>query len=424
MRFFGSIRFRITFTLIAFGVILTVLHIGMTKHAIKKIHASLVENLLETEAEYFKYQYSHDRNTPLPHSKFIRMFRGTAEMPGRLRSIVEKQSRRSSSEGSMDLGKPTRVSVIQLAGDDTPYYMFFNGREFKHEIDRKLGPKVPILTTLFLLATAVVFGLFTSRRILAPLMELAARIRDLNPERLPDNLGEREGKNEIGLLTQTIGNTMNRIKEFVEREKQFTRDASHELRTPLTIVKGAVEIIEQQPEAEENRLIKRPLARIKRSVRDMETTIETFLWLAREENPTDETCGVTDVVDSALGKNDYLLEGKEVAVVKAYHAAPVLRIPEPVLYIALTNLIRNAFYYTDKGSVTVTVEEGFVEISDTGAGIEEEVLGDITRAHVKGTESAGFGLGLAIVQRLCDRFDWELSIESRKKKGTRVRLRY
>ncbi len=38
---------------------------------------------------------------------------------------------------------------------------------------------------------------------------------------------------------------MNRIKAFIRREKEFTRDASHELRTPLTVVKGAAEIIDK-----------------------------------------------------------------------------------------------------------------------------------------------------------------------------------
>ena len=93
-----------------------------------------------------------------------------------------------------------------------------------------------------------------------------------------------------------------------------------------------------------------------------------------------------------------------------------------MLYIAVTNLIRNAFHFTSRGSVAITIDEAHIGIQDTGMGIEPDKLDSVTRTHIKGEKSQGFGLGLSIVSRLCGRFGWHLEIESQAGKGTCVRI--
>ncbi len=44
----------------------------------------------------------------------------------------------------------------------------------------------------------------------------------------------------------------------------------------------------------------------------METTVETFLWLAREENDPTETCQVEPAVRKAVENTRYLIENKDV----------------------------------------------------------------------------------------------------------------
>ena len=253
-------------------------------------------------------------------------------------------------------------------------------------------------------------------------MTLREQIKDLNPDHLPARFSQKHANNELGMLTRSVETTMNRINAFIQREKQFTRDASHELRTPLTIVKGAVEIMETQPELETNPLLKNPLKRISRSVRDMETTIETFLWLAREENGIDELCLVAPVARKAIGDNQYLIENKDIQLHMDVRKDKSVRVKEEVLYIAVTNLIRNAFHFTSEGSVTVTIDDAHIGIVDTGMGIEADKLNSVTQSHIKGEKSQGFGLGLSIVSRLCKRFGWQLIIESQAGKGTCVRI--
>jgi len=422
MKFYQSIRFRIVACILLFGTLLIILNAGITFFVMGNNLSKMIASLIDTEVDTFLYKYEKDRTTPLPHSKYINMYEGVENVPGQFKNLVKTLPPGVHTVDDPDKKHPVNVGVIQLPDKEIPYFMFFHGREFFEENSWLHPRQILMISLALLLIPGIIIGYITSRMLFAPVVALMAQIKALNPENIPARFSHKHANNEIGLLTRTIETTMNRINAFIQREKQFTRDASHELRTPVTIVKGAVEIMEQQPELETNPLLKKPLKRISRAVKDMETTIDTFLWLAREEGGTEESCRVEPVVRKAIEDNQYLIEKKDIQLhMEVFHDKTV-RVREEILYITVTNLIRNAFYFTSRGSVTITIDEAHIGIQDTGMGIEVDQLDSVTRSHAKGEKSQGFGLGLSIVSRLCKRFGWQLIIESQAGQGTCVRI--
>jgi signal transduction histidine kinase len=422
MKFYQSIRFRIVAYTLLSATLLVTLNAGITFFITGKNISRLVENLLSTEVDYFKYRYSMDSETPLPNSKYIKVYRGIESVPGQFRDIVKDLPEGIHWLHDIKHGPPVHIAMLRLPDRATPYYMFFHAHEFIEENSHLNPHQILLILIALLLIPGIIIGYLSARMLFAPVVTLMDKIRSLNPEDIPEQLSERRYTNEIGMLTSTIESTMNRIKKFIQREKEFTRDASHELRTPLTIIKGAMEIMEQQPEMEINPFLKKPLKRAVQSIHDMETTIETFLWLAREEPESAETCQVEPVVRRAVENSRHMIENKDLSVKIDVKHDKIVRIREEVLYIAITNLVRNAFYFTAKGSVTITIESSFIEIRDTGTGIAREQIGSVTLSHIKGEDSPGFGLGLSIVTRLCGRFGWKLTIESQPGRGTCVRI--
>ncbi len=422
MKFYQSLRFRIVAGILVFGTLLILLNTGITLFIMRNSMSRMIANLIDTEVDTFIYKYEKDRTTPLPHSKYINMYEGLETVPPQFKDSVKDLPTGVHTIDDPDKKHRIHVGVIQLPDKETPYFMFFHGKEFFEENVWLHPRQVPLISLALLLIPGIIIGYIISRMLFAPVVTLMEQIRNLNPDNIPARLSQKHANNELGMLTRTVETTMNRINAFIQREKQFTRDASHELRTPLTIVKGAVEIMETQPELAANPLLKNPLKRISRSVRDMETTIETFLWLAREENGTAENCLVATVAEKAISDNQYLIENKDIQLHMDIRQDKSVRVKEEVLYIAITNLIRNAFHFTSKGSVTITIDGAQIEIADTGMGIEADKLDSVTQSHIKGEKSQGFGLGLSIVSRLCKRFGWQLAIESEPKKGTRTRI--
>lgn len=422
MKFYQSIRFRIVACILLFGTLLVTINAGITFFVMGNNMSKMIANLIDTEVDTFLYKYEKDRTTPLPHSKYIDVYRGVEEMPERFKKMVQGLGPGIHAVKGPGNRPPKHIGIMELADQDVPYYMFFHGREFFEENSWLHPQQILMISLALLLIPGIIIGYLTSRMLFAPVVSFIEKIRGLNPENIPTRFSQKHADNEIGMLTRTIETAMNRINAFIQREKQFTRDASHELRTPLTIVKGAVEIMEQQPELETNPLLKKPLERILQAVRNMETTIETFLWLAREESGSDGNAQVEPVVQKAIEDNRYLIENKAIELrVKAIHDKDV-KVKEEILYIAVANLIRNAFQFTSRGTITITIDESHISVWDTGVGIETDQLQSVTRPHIKSEESQGFGLGLSIVSRLCKRFGWELEIESEPGKGTRTRI--
>ena len=89
------------------------------------------------------------------------------------------------------------------------------------------------------------------RRALDALME--------NRERA-GTLGEAGRRSALARFAQ-------RLNEFVERERNFTRDASHELRSPLTVIRMAASIILEDPQVSE--ATRRTATRIQRACQNM-----------------------------------------------------------------------------------------------------------------------------------------------------------
>lgn len=101
---------------------------------------------------------------------------------------------------------------------------------------------------------------------------------------------------------------------------------------------------------------------------------------------------------------------------------PVLEIEPGLLRVVLGNLIRNAYAYTQKGGVKITLENDGVTITDTGVGMSEAELTRVFDRHYRGSEKGGAGIGLSLVERICQCYGWEISIVSEVGIGTRVRL--
>ncbi|HEX9181584.1 MAG TPA: HAMP domain-containing sensor histidine kinase, partial [Burkholderiales bacterium] len=314
-------------------------------------------------------------------------------------------------------GVPYRLLVQDVGG--SRYYLLYNET---HQVVREthflwlLGTGVLVIT---LLASAG--GLWLADRVIAPVSVLASRVQALEPEAMHAPLGADFPQDELGALARAFDRYLARLGAFIERERAFTADVSHELRTPLSIIQGAAEIQEEDA-ALTPRQRSRAL-RVQRAAQDMAEITTALLALAREQRvggapPT----AMAKVVQDAVEKHRHLLEGKATEVRLEIGADPQLPADRALLLIVVGNLIRNAFQHTEQGVVSIHLTDAELRIADTGRGIPEGELSRIFQRHYKGSDSRGEGIGLSLTKRICDRFGWNIAVESRHRHGTEVRL--
>jgi signal transduction histidine kinase len=309
---------------------------------------------------------------------------------------------------------------------DTPrgrLYLLFNNDRPNRVV--MLFGLIPVVLVVLIIYFATFLTYRASRKALSPVIALAAVVRRWNPDHpdpvalAPEHLPAATDS-DVEVLVAALYNFANRLEAFVERERNFTRDASHELRTPLTVMKVAADVL-----ADEEGLspfAQRSLDRIRRSVREMEALIETFLVLARESDSglREEDFLANDVVKAEVARYRELLGAKPVELVLVEHARFALHAPPRVFAVMVGNLIRNACLYTEHGSVTVEVETDRVRVVDTGSGMSEEDLERAFQPFYRGSRTGGkgHGIGLAIVRRIADRYAWQVMLESTPGKGT------
>ena len=271
-----------------------------------------------------------------------------------------------------------------------------------------------VITTVVGVLGALGFGLgvVVMRRAVAPVVQLADVVAGIDLEHLSAGdhkliESRRFGTDEVGVLAAAIERTLERIGAFVVRERDFTGSASHELRTPITVITGALELLEQSDLSDEDA---RAVDRIRRATLEMKSTIEMFLCIAREADDGlyGEQFQVAPLVSRAIDQQRYLLNGKCVEVDVERQAMPVVRGHPQAFLIAVANLLRNAFEQTaaGHGPITVRIKEHELLVTnqlstDDGCKLTSDGI----------SSSNGHGLGLGIVQRLCELNGWAFSLD-------------
>jgi signal transduction histidine kinase len=253
-------------------------------------------------------------------------------------------------------------------------------------------------------------GIVVMRRAVAPVAQLAKAVADIDLEHLSaaDHKrieSGRFGDDEVGVLARTIESTLERISAFVARERDFTSSASHELRTPITVITGALELLEQ---SELSATDVQTLDRVRRATLDMKTTIEMFLCLARETDGGlyDEQFLVAPLVRQAIDLQRHLLNRKLVDVEIEHVENPSVCGYQQAFSIAVNNLVRNAFEHTHpgQGPISILIKERELLITN-------QLSSNVYKLHTPtGASSQGHGLGLGIVQRLCERNGWSFRL--------------
>ena len=386
---------------------------------------ALVRQRLTVEAEgFWERQAKPGGVRVLPSNRtiqgFFRPAQGGAPVPADLEGLPEGISYLYASH----------QAVLVQGGPGGVLYLVLRTQT----VDRLMGTSALAMILLGLLVAVAITSLTyrTSRRIVLPVNRLADEVSrwdpthgDLTPPLASTSLSGEQSR-EVRALSQALNGLAARVAEFVQRERDFTRDASHELRTPLTVIRVASDMVLADPTLPPQS--RRPLERIQRAARDMEAVVDAFLVLARESGtaPVSQELDVVAIVSEEVEKARPLLAGKPVEMTLSVEASPHLFAPPSVLAMVVRNLVQNACNFTEKGSILVQVEADGVVVRDTGIGMSAETLQHVYDPFFRADAFSplGKGFGLTIASRLARRFRWQLRLDSIERHGTVATLRF
>ena len=331
-------------------------------------------------------------------------------------------------EAIEDTGKsPARVTLIyasSLAGN--------------HLRLTQLAALVGATSILLLLVTSA-FAVWSVRRGLAPLHELAAQantisVRNWNFSAPPgDSLAT-----ELSPFVHAIEAVLARLKESFRQQRDFTNDAAHELKTSVAIVKSTLQSLLHRPRTQQD--YETELEDLLEDCARLEDLLGRMLRLARIEQlaengvpPKPATTELTSTCEAAISRIRMVAEERNIVLeFESPPAVYLLADPEDLELIWL-NLLENAVQYSPEGStVTLRVRQNggaMVEVSvvDSGPGIPPAELPHIFERFHRGDPSrarstGGFGLGLAICKALVDAYCGTIEATNLPGQGTQMRV--
>jgi signal transduction histidine kinase len=377
-----------------------------------------MDQTLKAELEDYMARHARNPNSLPPDTASLRGYLGKAgtagnDLPGPVRMLPPGQH-------EIELGGiPYRVAIDERGHDR--YVILFNEERQKRREQRFLGYLITGAALMTLLST--LGGIWLAGRVIAPVTDLAQAVSRADPENPPRLAHDADPGDEIDELARAFDHYLSRLAAFVERERAFAADASHELRTPLAVIRGAAEVLADNPDLTSEQGGR--IARIERATEEMAELIDALLLLAREENaPADEPCDAARIAGDCIERYRGLAASRGTTLTFDLLQAVSLKVPPALLTIVVANLVHNAVAHTRDGSVAVSLDSGVLTVRDTGSGIRSEELSRIFERHYRGPESAGAGIGLSLVKRICERLGWQIALQSDPIEGTTATLRF
>lgn len=257
-----------------------------------------------------------------------------------------------------------------------------------------------------------------SRQILEPVSRLAVEVAT-SAHKPGERLEMNYPDDETGQLARAFDRYVLRVNELLLREQQFSANASHELRTPMMVIRGAVDMLK---ESEPQPGVLRQLQRIDDALLQMQQQTELFLQLSRTPDALsgkDDEQPLADIVARQLAHWQPLADARGLTLTLEVNGDAGQR-PATMMIAVLNNLLRNAMQHTSEGEICVQLDAHYLQVSDTGSGIAAGLQDQVCTRGISEANPTGFGLGLAIVERICEHRGWRLEIVPHHPAGTRV----
>ncbi len=222
-------------------------------------------------------------------------------------------------------------------------------------------------------------------------------------------------------------------------KSQFLANMSHEIRTPMNGIMGFTEILLSE-ETDKNK--KEFLKIVYSSTESLMQIINNILDLSKIESGIMKTengeFNIFELIEKIIRIFNVKAQTKNIALTSNINKnIPALLFGDYIkLNEILTNLIDNAIKFTNEGIILVEIDFKIIEdsdiilfitVSDTGIGIEENMLGKIFDDFVQVENyltkmQRGTGLGLSIVKKLTNILGGQIEVTSKINTGTNFKL--
>ncbi|GAA6204703.1 HAMP domain-containing sensor histidine kinase [Thalassotalea sp. SU-HH00458] len=396
-----SIKHRVFFYFGSFTVLLSLIFFGLLILMAYMVEDELIDKLLHTEAENIRQHYQANSTIISPSYQFMRLYSNNNQLPetvqARLKISPKATEIFTASDNHFHL---TYISLNQ----ETPHILLANVTPLLvvTNMSKNLSVVFTGVFCLFLLL-AMFFAYKISKQTVKPVIDLAHQLK--LQQQATETYQFPHYPFEIGYLSKTLEENLNKLQQALNREKHFTRDVSHELRTPLTVLKNAIALAEQRP------LSQQDINHIKKANQDIENTINVLFMLARTSSMNMERCELNRMIEQAILDNYQTIEAHKMSINVAIDEQVFIQTNPHLFKLLMNNLINNAIEHSSEKLLNIEFKNNELTFSNALLSNVNEPE-SLFKSGVKNENSEGIGQGLFLIYRIVEVFNWSVNIQS------------
>ncbi|MCK8494685.1 ATP-binding protein [Spirosoma sp. RP8] len=320
--------------------------------------------------------------------------------------------------------------VIPYRDRGQQFYIFASGYDRIGFAKLSALQQITLLSNLLGFTLIVLAGWYFSGRVLKPISQIVDEVEQITATHLHKRVNEGNRRDEIAQLAMTFNQMLFRLEDAFVSQRSFVSHASHELRTPLTNTLGTLETslrYDQDP-IEWRHSMEIAVDELKKVI----ILTNGLLGLAKV---TDGTVALTavqvdDCLLTAIGQVQTKYPGRSLPLqfVTSEDESFTVKGNATLLTTAFLNVLDNACKYSSE-PVAVQLksrdEQIIVTVTDQGRGISETDAVHILDPLYRGenvNDVPGYGIGLAVTQKIIDLHQGSLQISSNVNKGTSVTI--
>ena len=237
-----------------------------------------------------------------------------------------------------------------------------------------------------------------------------------------------DGQDGFNSIIHSFNRMAEELSGIETLRTDFISNVSHELKTPLSVIQNYGTLL-QQPDLPEKRRMEYAKT-VTDASRRLANLITNILKLNKLENqqiyPAQTVYNLGEQLCECLLTFENIWEEKSIEINTDLAEDIQIKSDAELLSLVWNNLFSNALKFTPNGgcvSVSLWAEPGYavVKVSDTGCGIGPEVGAHIFEKFYQGDTShatQGNGLGLALVKRVVDIVEGDISVSSKIGEGS------
>ncbi|MEP0369333.1 MAG: HAMP domain-containing sensor histidine kinase [Cyclobacteriaceae bacterium] len=274
-----------------------------------------------------------------------------------------------------------------------------------------------IKTYLILLGAMLLLSFIVSYYLFRPFNTTLEAIKNFSLKSQRGLKLSKPSTREFKKLNSFIEEMTGQVSRDYKALKEFSENASHELQTPLSIANGKLELLLSFPNLEQEQI--ELISSAQNALKRLSKTNNSLSLLTKIENKefSDfEKVNFSDLVQNILNEFNELIELKSIDISTGIRSDVEVLGNKVLLEILVSNLLNNAVRHNrEEGYISVELVDDFclIENSGTDVNVAPEKL---FQRFKKGSEHPdSSGLGLSIVQMICDQhgFDVEYKVKDK-----------